>query len=138
MKIKPLQYFCYLTRQNPFSSPGAFPVRCSRLKKEISELSHNSNQTPQVHMAQTPQSTHTRVSSAQVNAPCHQCHQCHCCSLSLPGINFPSQFLVDLDWFILVVHFAPHIQLKSPLPLDFYKNIHFSKAEKEGKIYFNI
>lgn len=58
----------------------------------------------------------------------------HFCSLSLPVTNFQNQFLVDLDWFILVLHFVPHIQLfKSPVLLDFYKNINFSKAEKRER-----
>lgn len=48
--------------------------------------------------------------------------------------NFQSHFLVQLDWFILVLHFVPHIQLfHSPVLLVFYKNINFSKAEKRER-----
>lgn len=77
----------------------------------------------------------TRALLARVQRWCH-----HSVPPLLPApppshtTNFQSHFLVQLDWFILVLHFVPHIQLfHSPVLLVFYKNIHFSKAEKRER-----
>jgi len=129
--------FLHLASQKSFLRPTTFPAQCSRLNGEISsELFGYSNQNPDVCAAKPCASQHTCVSFAQVRCQVSPAARHHITSAPSPSHkkNFQSQFLVDLHWFILVLHFVPHIQLfKSPVLLDFYKNIIFSKAEKRER-----